>query len=99
MYAVPCLTAALATAVNVLLERPNPGPDRRHRGGADCLDAELGHVGLSGVEVSCDRGEDEVVAGRAGKASQQRELSWGMNGCGIARGRLGDTRLEALLSG
>ncbi len=66
--------------------------DRHDRGGADSLDAELGLVGLGAIQVSCNGGEDDVVAGRAGKTPEERELWLRREGRGIAGERAGRSR-------
>ena len=51
-------------------------------------------LGWVGVEVSRDRGEDDVRAGRAGQSAQERELRWRGKSWRIAGRRLCHSGLE-----
>ena len=85
------LIAVLATAMQRITQDRALALDSRDRGGADGLNAELGLVGLGAVQVSCNGGEDDIGAGRAGQAAEQGELGLRRERLGIAGGRLGDS--------
>ena len=92
----PCsLIAVLASALSWLL-KTEPWPlTVLTEAVPTASNAELGLVGLGGIEVSRDGGEDEVRAGRAGEAPQKGELRWRREGLRIAGRRLSDPGLEA----